>query len=536
MARGVRSGIPLRFSLNKCSPENMSDLLDRMEKYLRAEEDSTTSQHEETYTGQKRQDRPEGRNPNKSKRSRTTLSKAFTPLNTSRGQILNQIKACARQVNLTQGPAKRTKASTFLEFDDADLEGISLPNDDALVITLRIDAFQVKRILVNTGSSAVIIFEDPFNQMGIFDDRLKPISYPLYGFTGVGFVKGDQTLDRRCYVAFCRAKETLSVDDQRDEKALRFLSKSAERCLLFFKALKNIKNFKWMTKCQTSFDALKEYLLSPPLFSKPILGEDLFLYLAVAESAVSAVLVREQDGQQLPIYYMTKVLQGAEQRYLNAEKLAFALLTTARKLRPYFQSHTIIVLTDKLLRRILHRPDLFSRLVPWSVELGKFDIYYRPRPSIKGQALADFIVECTLLVEVKEGRFHRALIPIEVGLSYLRLTTHDPVQNEKALRANLDLLDERCEQAAMRLAAYQHRVSKFYNQRVRHRAFRVGDLVLRSIEALALREVVGKLAPNWEGPYRVVKLGGPDAYHLEHMDGRTIPRTWNAANLRHYYA
>ncbi|KAK3007626.1 hypothetical protein RJ639_014112 [Escallonia herrerae] len=292
-------------------------------------------------------------------------------------------KAYARQVNLTQGPTKRTKVSTSLalEFDDADLDGVSLPHDDALVITLRIDAFQVKRILVDTGSSANIIFEDAFNQMGISSNRVKPIASSLYGFTGasapvkgiipltviaretprqavhtldflivsikssyngilgrtglnklqavastyhlimkfptstgVGLVKGDQILARRCYVASCKTEEALSINDQRDEKTLR----RAE---------------------PTSFDKLKEYLMSPPLLSKPIPGEDLFLYLAVSESAVSTVLIREQDGQQLPIYYVSKVLQGAEQRYPNTKKLAFALLIVARKLRPYFQSH-----------------------------------------------------------------------------------------------------------------------------------------------------------------------------------------------------
>ncbi|KAK2991305.1 hypothetical protein RJ640_024570 [Escallonia rubra] len=675
----------------------------------------------------------------------------------------------------------------------------------------------------------------------------------------------------------------------------RFLSKSAERCLPFFKALKNIKNFEWTDECQTSFDKLKEYLTSPPLLSKPLPGEDLFLYLAVSESAVSAVLIREQDGRQLPIYYVSKILQGAEQRYPNTEKLAFALLIAARSF-----SHTMVVLTDKPLSRILHKPDLSGRLVPWSIELGKFDIHYRPRPSVKGQALADFVVECTfpiedeepLLVqpelfawtlfidgssnthgsgaglilngpegliieyalhfdfqasnneaeyealiagmhlahamraaslhafsdsalvvkqmsgeyeakdpkmvtylskakevartftlfkitqirredntsadalsrlasldpsgfgrtihlellhepsiatrevmqtehepswidpikaylqddtlpadrkqarsiilrlarydvvddvlykrsftlpylrcltpieanyamrEVHEGicgqhlggralahkkqkpwprllkkkcedffwraivyrfgiprvlvtdngkqfdnstfrsfctnlsieqRFTsvahpqtngqtkvtnrtllqgikkrldgakslwveelpkilwayntttrtptgetpfslsfgtEALIPMEVGLPSLRLTSYDPIQNEEALRANLDLLDERREQAAMHHTAYQHRVSRFYDQRVRPRAFRVGDLVLRRIEASAPHEAIGKLAPNWEDPYRVVKLGSPGAYHLEQLDGKAIPRTWNAIHLRRYY-
>ncbi|KAK3001955.1 hypothetical protein RJ639_020249 [Escallonia herrerae] len=140
---------------------------------------------------------------------------------------------------------------------------------------------------------------------------------------GVGLVKGDQILARRCYVASCKIEETLSIDDQRDEKTLRH-SEAVEAL--------NIKIFEWTDECQTSFDKLKEYLTSPPLLSKPIPGEDLFLYLAISESAVSAVLIREQDERQLPIYYVSKVLQGAEQRYQNTEKLAFALLIAARKL------------------------------------------------------------------------------------------------------------------------------------------------------------------------------------------------------------
>ncbi|KAK3031752.1 hypothetical protein RJ639_036632 [Escallonia herrerae] len=77
-----------------------------------------------------------------------------------------------------------------------------------------------------------------------------------------------------------------------------------------------------------------------------------------------------------------------------------------------------MVLTDKPLRRILHRPDLSDRLVPWSVKLGEFDICYRPRPSIKGQALADFIVECTLPIEVEEPflEVEEPLLPVQSGL------------------------------------------------------------------------------------------------------------------------
>ncbi|XP_077231532.1 uncharacterized protein LOC143864659 [Tasmannia lanceolata] len=68
----------------------------------------------------------------------------------------------------------------------------------------------------------------------------------------------------------------------------------------------------------------------------------------------------------------------------------------ARKLRPYFQAHTIKFLTGQPLRQILHRPDTSGRLVKWAVELSEFDIKYLPRPAIKAQVFADFIAECTM--------------------------------------------------------------------------------------------------------------------------------------------
>lgn len=89
-------------------------------------------------------------------------------------------------------------------------------------------------------------------------------------------------------------------------------------------------------------------------------------------------------------------VRDAELRYHKIEKVAYALIIAARKLRPYFSAHTIVVLTDQPLRRVLRRPETSGRMITWSVELSEFDIQYRPRPAIKSQVLADFIVECSL--------------------------------------------------------------------------------------------------------------------------------------------
>ncbi len=79
------------------------------------------------------------------------------------------------------------------------------------------------------------------------------------------------------------------------------------------------------------------------------------------------------------------------------EKTIFALVISARRLRPYFQAHTVAILTDQPVKQILQQSDHAGRIAKWAVELGEFDLEYRPRPAIKAQALADFIVECTLL-------------------------------------------------------------------------------------------------------------------------------------------
>ncbi|GKU88551.1 hypothetical protein SLEP1_g2801 [Rubroshorea leprosula] len=186
----------------------------------------------------------------------------------------------------------------------------------------------------------------------------------------------------------------------------RFIARSAERCLPFFKGLREPKNFQWTVECQQAFDELKQYLASAPLLSKPVDEECLYLYLGVTEEAVSSVLLREENKSQKPVCYVSKVLQGAEQNYSLVEKAAFALVCTARKLRAYFQSHQIVVYTDLPLRKILQKPELSSRLIGWSVELSEYDLKFRPRTTIKGQAVADFLVECTSITNKEKTPEH----------------------------------------------------------------------------------------------------------------------------------
>ena len=137
------------------------------------------------------------------------------------------------------------------------------------------------------------------------------------------------------------------------------------------------------------------YLVATPLLSSSVMGEELFLYLAVTPHAVSSALIREDGKVQKPVYYTSKALRGAEGQYPLIEKLVFALITASRKLRYYFQAHVINLMTDHPLKKAMNKLEAVGRLIQWAVELSEFDVWYQPRHVIKAQALADFIAEFT---------------------------------------------------------------------------------------------------------------------------------------------
>ncbi|XP_075650249.1 uncharacterized protein LOC142620836 [Castanea sativa] len=175
----------------------------------------------------------------------------------------------------------------------------------------------------------------------------------------------------------------------------KFISRATEKYLPLFRILK--RSFEWTNECQKAFEELKVYLLAPPLLSPSMPGEELFLYLAVSSAAVSAALIREEGKVQRPVYFISRALRGAEERYPQMEKLTFALVTITQKLKPYFQAHTINVLTDKPLRRAMSNVEAARWMALWVIKLSEFDIQYQPRAVVEGQMLADFITEFTII-------------------------------------------------------------------------------------------------------------------------------------------
>ncbi|GJZ14995.1 reverse transcriptase domain-containing protein [Tanacetum coccineum] len=97
-------------------------------------------------------------------------------------------------------------------------------------------------------------------------------------------------------------------------------------------------------------------------------------------------------------------------------------------------------------------------------------------------------------------------------------------ETEAALEINLDLLEERREQAAIQEAKSKAMIEKYYNARVRNISFRPGDIVYQNNKASRAKDG-GKLGPKWEGPYEVTEALGKGAYKLKDHNGNTLSRT-----------
>ncbi|GJW03545.1 hypothetical protein Tco_1562401 [Tanacetum coccineum] len=115
----------------------------------------------------------------------------------------------------------------------------------------------------------------------------------------------------------------------------------------------------------------------------------------------------------------------------------------------------------------------------------------------------------------------------------LRTAEIDQAKNNEALGINLDLIEERREQAAIQEAMSKKKMEKYYNSRVRGTSFKPGDMVYRNNEASHARDE-GKLGPR-ESTIRIIKCHVSEAYKLKDRKGNEMPRTWNICNLKKCY-
>ena len=255
------------------------------------------------------------------------------------------------------------------------------PHYDALVLTVCIN------ILMCTGSSSIQV--------------MQPIYYtsqPLKCAFGVsaGRFLGFMVTQRGIEANPTQLKAILQSPAPSSKKGIQqltgrlaalglFISQFTDRLKPFFTTLRGANR---------AFMEIKQYLTKPLILVSPEAGDTLYLYLAASNIVVSAALFKEcGDAKLKPVFFVRKSLTDAETRYSHLKRAALALRTAAQKLRPYFQVHPVMVLTDLPLRGTIHKPDLSGRMARWVMELREYGIQYKPRLLKKGQVLADFIAE-----------------------------------------------------------------------------------------------------------------------------------------------
>ena len=155
--------------------------------------------------------------------------------------------------------------------------------------------------------------QETFNTLQSYNMKLNPRKC-MFGVTAGKFL-GFMVSQRGIEVNLEKVRAILELEPPRTVKAVqslngkvaalnRFVSKATDKCLPFFRVLK--KSFEWMDKCQKAFEDLKKYLSSPPLLSPSMLGEELYLYIAVSQAAISTALVRDEGGSQRPVYFISR--------------------------------------------------------------------------------------------------------------------------------------------------------------------------------------------------------------------------------------
>ncbi|XP_072060304.1 uncharacterized protein [Arachis hypogaea] len=439
----------------------------------------------------------------------------------------------------------------------------------------------VDDILVKTAEPSKLIsdLQAVFEALRKFKMRLNPLkcAFAMEARKFLGFMitqRGVEANPDKCEAVLKMTSPGSIKDVQRLTGKLtalsRFLGASAEKAIPFFNLIKKGITFKWTRECEEAFNHFKKILSEPPILSKPKDGEPLYLYLAVTTQAMAAVLVREEDKTQCPIYFISKLLQGAEtsakppswidpiSRYLEHaetppdEKEAQAVKREAPK-------YTII--QGQLYKRGLHQP-LLKCLRPDQRDYVLREVHEGScGHHIEGRSLARKIIRAgyywpTMMSDAQE--FVRkwkkgswadelasvlwsyrttpqssigetpyrltygvgAVIPVEIGEPSPRLLLG---RGDEAIEK--DLADETREMAHLTEAAIKQRIDLRYNSKVVKRNLAEGDLVLQRNDIGPPTPREGKLAANWEGPYRVREVLGRGSYKLEKLDGNEVPRT-----------
>ncbi|RVW33014.1 hypothetical protein CK203_107573 [Vitis vinifera] len=219
------------------------------------------------------------------------------------------------------------KGRQMVETDDEDLQ-----TSGRRTVEVYIDDIVVKS---KTQEEHVLHLQEVFHLLRKYDMKLNPSKCAFW---------------RKCWQIL-----GIYAPHRQARRARTFIARFIDELRPFFLAIRKARASGWTDICQSAFEKIKHCLMQSPILSSSLLEEKLYMYLAVSEWAISTVLFRcPSPKEQKPIYYC------------------------AQKLRPYFQAHPVVVLTDQPLRNILHKSNLTGRMLQWATELSEYGIEFQP--------------------------------------------------------------------------------------------------------------------------------------------------------------
>jgi ribonuclease HI len=179
----------------------------------------------------------------------------------------------------------------------------------------------------------------------------------------------------------------------------RFISRLGKKGLPLYRLLRKAERFTWTPEAEEALGNLKALLTNAPILVPPAAGEALLIYVAATTQVVSDAIVveRREEGHALliqrSVYFISEVLSETKIRYPQIQKLLYTVILTRRKLRHYFESHPVTVVSSFPLGEIIQCREASDRIAKWAVELMGETLSFAPRKAIKSQVLADFLAE-----------------------------------------------------------------------------------------------------------------------------------------------
>jgi hypothetical protein len=217
----------------------------------------------------------------------------------------------------------------------------------------------------------------------------------------------------------------------------RFISCLGEKGLPLYHLLRRTERFTWTPEAEEALGNLKTLLTNTPILVPPTMGEALLLYVVATTQVVSATIVVERREEEHALlvqrlaYFISEVLSETKIRYPQVQKLLYIVVLTRCKLRHYFESHPMTVVSSFPLGEIIQSREASGRIAKWAVELMGEALSFAPRKAIKSQVLVDFLAEWTdtqlptapIQAELWTMYFDGSLMKTGAGMGLLFIST-----------------------------------------------------------------------------------------------------------------